>query len=30
MAEKLDPSEELTDWVDIAYSNMVQNEAVLI
>lgn len=29
MAEKLDPSEENTTWQDIAYSNYVQNEAVL-
>lgn len=29
MAERLNPSEELTSWEDIAYSNMVQNEAGL-
>ena len=29
MAKKLDPTKELTTWEDIAYSNMVQNEAVL-
>ena len=29
MAKKLDPAKELTTWEDIAYSNMVQNEAVL-
>lgn len=27
MAKKLDPAKELTTWEDIAYSNMVQNEA---
>ena len=29
MAKMLDPTQELTSWEDIAYSNMVQNEAVL-
>lgn len=29
MAKKLDPTQELTSWEDIAYSNTVQNEAVL-
>ena len=29
MAKKLDPNQELTTWEDIAYSNSVQNEAVL-
>ncbi len=29
MTEKLDRSEEITTWEDVAYSNMIQNEAVL-
>ena len=29
MAEEIDPFEELRSWEDIAYSNMVQNEAIL-
>jgi len=29
MSEELDPSQELTSWEEVSYSNMVQNEAVL-
>ena len=29
MAEKLDPNKELTTWQEIAYSNMVEQQALL-
>jgi len=29
MSDELDPSQELTSWEEVAYSNMVQNEATL-
>ena len=29
MAEKLDPTKELTTWQEIAYSNMVEQQALL-
>ena len=29
MAKKLDPQKELTSWQEIAYSNMVEQQALL-
>lgn len=29
MVEKIDPADEFASWKDVAYSNMVQNEALL-
>ncbi len=29
MVEKNDPTDEFASWKDVAYSNMVQNEALL-
>ncbi len=29
MATKLDPSKELTTWQEIAYSNMIEQQALL-
>jgi hypothetical protein len=29
MTEKTDTTDEFTSWKDVAYSNMVQNEALL-
>jgi len=29
MSEELDPSQELTSWEEVSYSNMVHNEVLL-